>query len=551
MIGYINYINGLFLGKEELIRQQSFLSSNLVSLINTYGQKGLFSLRDKYTVSFDGTTLSLDGPNDILGIDSSSQIIYFNKLKSLSLSEYIGTSVYITLSSSLTHNEEGLVSLSSTGVLTGVGTKFSEVLRGSYTKKGTKVFFPSVNKSYLVESITSNTVAKLIGPIEAEIIDSEWCVIGTFSPFSTLEVQNTFPYTYYSYTLGATESLPDEATTFVIGKISWNGSTPSFEFTQNKSSLLGFNNLSSAFDYVVDSDDKLKALRSNSQATNVLIKKGAYTYTSPDGNGIILHPNTKCVWAEGGSLIKLFSSVPALADSIGFGYLNPSLGDSYFYNINIENNAFISGYKNLDNLINCKVKYTAVRYGYGFKACNRVINGEAISTNAVGVGFATCNYLTACKVSGFALGYGSCTSVSRCHSESSTGYSICYASRSVNPSYLCADTSDGGFNSSLGDIPAPPITNYNRITFEVITGESNEAIVKATAQFNVASTITFEFSIINDLGKEEQGNIILISGQRVVTKTMIGLTSPNQIYSIQSVISDVASDSTYTYLINY
>lgn len=551
MTGIINYINGLFLGQEELRRQQSFNTNNLISLIKTYGQKGLFFLRDKYSVSFNGTTLIFDGINDILGIDNSSQILYFDKAKSISLSDYVGTNVYITLSSALTHNEQGLVSLSSTGILTGTGTKFTEVLRGSYTKKGTKVYFPDTETSYLVESVSSDTVAKLVGPISAEIVDSEWAVIGTFSPFSVLGIENTFPYSYNSYTLGVSVDLPNETTNFVIGKVTWSGSTPSFEFIQNKSSLLGFNNLGSAFDYIVDSDDSLKALRSNSQATNVLIKKGTYTYYSPDGNGLILHPNTKCVWAEGGSLIKIFSSVPVIANSFAFGYLNPSLGDTYFYNINIENNDFIRGFFNLENLINCKVKYTNVGFSYGFASCQRIISGEATSVNSVGIGFNLCNYLTTCKVLGFASGFYGCMSVSRCHSESTTSYTTCYASRSVNATYLCADTAEGGFNSSLGDIPTPPVTNYNRITFEVITGVNNEAIVKATSQFNVASTITFEFSIINDLGKEEQGNIILTSGQNTAMKTMIGLTSPNQTYSIQSVISDVSSDGTYTYLIDY
>ena len=552
MIGIINYINGIFLGKEELTRQQMFLNNNLISLIRTSGTKGLYPLKDKYTVTFDGNILTFSGGQEgILGIDGSQRVIYYDRPFEVSLSDYVGASVYVSVKSNPTNTEKGTVSLSSTGVLTGTNTRFLDVLRGSYTKKGVKIFFPSNSKTYLVESVTSNTVAKLIGPIEEELSNVNWSVIGTFSPFSNINIENTFPYLYHSYEVVVSLDLPDENNNFVIGKVNWNGSTPVFEFIQNKASLLGFDNNGSSFDYVVDSDDSLRLLRSNSQATNVLIKKGTYTYTSTDGRGIVLHPNTKLVWAEGGSLVKIFSTPPAAAGSFAIGFNNPQPHDIQFYNLNIENNSFSVGYKNMNNLINCRLRYTLASMGSGFDACNRLINCRAISVNAIGVGITNSNYLDSCYVEGFSTGYSLCRSVSRCHAECSAGYSNCFASRRDELENSCADTANGGFNSALGQIPAPPISNYNRIYFQVFTGPDQEPIVRVNSDFNVTSNISFNVLVVNGLGKEEETNIHLLIGENFKEKSIIGLVDPTQVYSITRVTSSVASDGTYTYEVNY
>lgn len=552
MIGKINYINGLFLGKEELNRQQEFLNNNLISMIRIFGLKGLYSLKQNYNVTFEGNILTFSGEEGILGIDSNKRIIYYNVPRSISLSSYVGTNLYLNIKANPTNNEKGTVSLSYTGVLSGINTKFTDVLRGSYTKKGSRVYFPSVNKSYLVESVTSDTIAKLIGPIENELTDVEWSVMGTFSPFSTSSVESTLPYTYFSYGIEVTEVLPNEINTFVVGKISWSGTTPSFEFIQNRNSILGNYNNNSAFDYIVDSDESLRFLRSNSQATNVLIKTGTYTYISDDGKGLVLHPNTKLLWAEGGSFIKIFSSVPIVANSFAIGYNNPQSFDVQAFNLNIENNSFPSGYKNMNNLINCRLKYTLTTMGSGFDSCNRLDNCVSISVNTVGKGFNSCNYLSCCWAEGFSVGYVDCRSVGRCHAECSSGYSSSFASRGNVLTYICADTSDGGFNSSLGEVPPPPVSNYNRIYFSVrIDDLVEKAILVVNSEYNVTSNINFNVLIINSMGEEEVIITSLLIGENHKEKAANGVIDPNRSYSISEVLSDVDHDSTYVYEINY
>jgi len=551
MIGKLNYINGLFLGKEELNRQQTFLNNSLASLIRTSGIRGLYPLSERYNVTFDDNTLTFSGEEGILGIDSSQQVIYYDRERSISLSSYVSTEVYLGIKANLINSEQGTVSLSSTGVLTGVGTRFLDVLRGSYTKKGSKIYFPSVDKSYLVESITNNTTAKLIGPIDSELTNVEWAVMGTFSPFVTSVVESTLPYTYYSYELELSTTLPNETSVFVIGRISWTGTTPSFEFIQNKNSILGNNTNVGSFDYIVDSDESLRLLRSNSQATNVLIKSGVYTYTSSDGKGLVLHPNTKLLWAEGGSFIKIFSSTPSVTGSFAIGYNNLPSFDVQAYNLNVENNSFPVGIKNMQNLTNCRVTYTNTSISFGFNLCNRLTNCSAYSVNTIGNGFNTCNYLDSCWAEGYSTGYVECRSVSRCHAECSAGYSTSFASRRNELTYVCTDSADGGFNSALGEVPAPPVSNYNRIYLSVEIGSYGEAILVVNSEYNVASGIVFEVLVVNSIGKEEVVNISLLIGENYKEKSTESIPDPTGNYSISSVIPSLTSDATYTYQINY
>lgn len=557
MIGSINYTNGLFLGKEELFKQQSFLNNNLTSLVRVLGDKGLYPLRDRYTVTFDGNNLIFDGPKGILGIDNSLQVIYFNKSKSISLSSYVSTNVYLSLSSNSSHKEAGTITISLNGDITGTDTKFTESLRASFTKKGSKIFIPSVNKTYSIESITSDTVAKIIGTIDNEIVNAEWCIVGTFSPFSSISVEQSFPYTYYSYSLNLSTTLPNETTQFLIGRIAWVGNIPYFEFVQDNKSLLGSKVTDGAFDYIVDSDESLKLLRGNSQAINVLIKKGDYSYTSTDGRGLSLHPNVKLIWAEAGSLIKIYSSVSSLSGSFAFGFNNYPSQNTYFYNLNVENNGFPSGYKNMNNMLNCTLRHTTASVTYGFDNCNRLINCLAESVNAVGSGMYGCNYINECLVKGFSIGFVNSRVLARCYADCTSGYDNCFASKGDDLTFACADTANGGFNSSLNDTPPvpPPSSNNNLISFIIEVPASiyrRDVKLKVYSQYPVTSIISFNLLVINSLNKEEEVNITLNVSENYKEKDVSStLTDPAHIYSIASVVASIASDANYTYVLNY
>ena len=557
MLGRLNLVEGVFLGKEELNRQQRLSDNTLKYLIRSFGSKGLFELKNSYSITLNGTDLVLNGPQDILGIDTNKGIIYFNKSRTKSLSEFVGTTVYISLSSLMETQEEGIVTLGVNGTLTGVGTRFTEVLRSNFTKKGVRIYLHKTDQSFLIKSITSNELASVVEPVSTEVVDSEWSVIGCFSPYaSTVEAFQQI-YVYHTYQINVSPTIPDETTDFLIGQVTWAAGVPTFTWVQDRRSLLAKDNSISSFDYIIDSDESLKLLRGNSQATNILIKKGTYTYTSKDGKGLALHPNVRLIWAEAGSLIKLYSSVSALSGSFAFGYNNPQINSSYFYNLNIENNSFPSGYKNMNNLLNCTLKYTSTTVSYGYDTCHRLINCIAESVNAIGAGVYKCSYISECLVKGFATGFVNSTVLSKCYADCSAGYSNCFASKTSDLNFICADTANGGFNASLNDVPPvpPPMANNNIISFQIEVPNSiyrRDVKLKVYSQYAVASTLNFNLLIINSLNKEEGVNIHLSAGENFKEKDMSAtLLDPARIYSITAVAANLTSDATYTYILSY
>ena len=554
MLGRLNLVEGVFLGKEELNRQQKLSDNALKYLVRSFGSKGLFELKNNYTVTFNGSTLTFNGPKDILGVDTSQGVIYFNKTRTKSLADFVGTTVYISLSSLMETQEEGTVTLGVNGTLSGTGTLFTEILRSNYTKKGVKIYLHKTGQSFLIKSIASDISASVVETVAAEIVNSEWSVVGCFSPYASKIEANQQIYAYHTYKINVSVSIPNETSDFLIGKVTWTGGVPTFTWVQNRQSLLARNNSISAFDYIVDSDESLAGLRSNPSATNVLIKNGTYTYTSPDGRGLTLHPNTRLIWAESGSLIKVGSSVPAVANSFALGFTNIPTGEVQFYNLNVENLAFLRGFNYLRNMMNCFYKHSYNQSGsIGYYFCNNLYNCKSSFVNSIGIGFSDCLYLSTCQALGSATGFSACRSVSRCHSDSATGYATSHASRTVNALYVCADTPDGGFNTGSSDVPPPPVTNNNNMTLGILPDINNEAMLSVSCAYPVASAMNIEVLAQNSLGIQATATISLAIGDSYKTLVISGLTDPQSqyIYSILSASTTVNSDATYTYILNF
>lgn len=557
MLGRLNLVEGVFLGKEELNRQQRLSDNTLKYLIRSFGSKGLFELKNSYSITLNGTDLVLNGPQDILGIDTNKGIIYFNKSRTKSLSKFVGTTVYISLSSLMETQEEGVVTLGVNGTLTGVGTRFTEVLRSNFTKKGVRIYLHKTDQSFLIKSITSNELASVVESVSTEVVDSEWSVIGCFSPYaSTVEAFQQI-YVYHTYQINVSPTIPDETTDFLIGQVTWAAGVPTFTWVQDRRSLLAKNNSISSFDYfdyIIDSDESLAGLRSNPSATNVLIKNGTYTYTSPDGKGLTLHPNTKLIWAESGSLIKVGSSVPAVANSFALGFTNIPTDEVQFYNLNVENLAFLRGFNYLRNMMNCSYKHSYNQPGSsGYYFCNNLYNCKSSFVNSIGIGFSECLYLSTCQALGSSIGFSSCRGVSRCHSDSATSYVASYASRTVNASYVCADTPDGGFSTGSSDVPPPPVTNGNNILLNIFPDENGEPILSVSCAKPVASAMNINVLAMNSLGIKARVTVSLDWGDSYKTLVIRGLTDPQSqyIYSILSASTTVPSDATYTYILSY
>lgn len=131
---------------------------------------------------------------------------------------------WILISYAPTNDEEGVVNISAQGALSGVGTKFTSVLRGQ-PNFPTKVKFSSKlnTDEYEVVDIASDTVATLVGSFAAEQ-GLKYQVIGTFTPGFQPEDDAKTIYEYDSCRIDIVESEDRPELTegqYIIAKVSY------------------------------------------------------------------------------------------------------------------------------------------------------------------------------------------------------------------------------------------------------------------------------------------------------------------------------------------
>lgn len=197
----------LFLEKQELDRLVKFLSDD--------GYKKLF----KSVVSRFGITRNIGdsfqaikkNDNEIvissgLAVTPNIEFIALNNNQTIAVT-HSETRKWIVIKRSVTNSEVGYVSVDRSGNLTGVDTKFTEVLRGQ-PNFPVKVSFPNskLNKSeYTVVQVNSDTKALLFGAFSDES-GLKMDVTGTFTPGFIPSVQDKKIYEYDSCSFRAIES---------------------------------------------------------------------------------------------------------------------------------------------------------------------------------------------------------------------------------------------------------------------------------------------------------------------------------------------------------
>lgn len=178
----LKFSPNLFLEVAELTKFQEFLKTEykqLISpLIKSYGvlenEDGNYFKINKV----DSSTFSI---NPGVAINSDLDLIVLKELKNISVSDN-GLKKYVFIKRAVSNIEDGTVSVTADGVLTGVGTKFTSVLRGQ-PNFPTKVKLYSNNNTaeYEVVSVTSDTSAIISGNFTIES-GMKYGVIGTFTP---------------------------------------------------------------------------------------------------------------------------------------------------------------------------------------------------------------------------------------------------------------------------------------------------------------------------------------------------------------------------------
>jgi len=185
-LGRLGIADGVFLGKEELTRQQLFLLDKLRFLASLGGSGFVGSDSFLITAGTIGSG-TINVPYSLV-IDKNGQLIYKESQQGLSIPE---GSFWLVARFIETPLEKGICSVSAVGgvyTLNGVGTEFTKIFRGVSTQyKPTKVEFSKVDLSepnninqYTVLEVVSDTQLLLSDPVYDDV-NLKVKVINTFS----------------------------------------------------------------------------------------------------------------------------------------------------------------------------------------------------------------------------------------------------------------------------------------------------------------------------------------------------------------------------------
>lgn len=213
-MGKLKISSNLFLEVAELERFRKFIEDDGYKVFVKYLTKSFGIAQNSDNTLFKVSVKS--GSSDTITVnagvafDSDLNIIFLNEDKEIQV-ENTGVKKWVVLSYASTNDEEGTVSISNQGVLSGNGTKFTDVLRGQ-PNFPTKITFTSSKNTteYEVVEINSDTEAVLSGSFTAEN-DLKYQVVGTFTPGFQPDDDEKKIYEYDSCEIEVVES-EDEPT---------------------------------------------------------------------------------------------------------------------------------------------------------------------------------------------------------------------------------------------------------------------------------------------------------------------------------------------------
>lgn len=206
----LNFSENLFLDVNELNRFRKFIEDEgykkiFKSYVETYGiVKNKNNSNFKVTAK-NNTAVSVSSG---VAITDNLDFILSEQTEDLSITNN-SNPTWIVLSRSTDNKEAGVVSISYNGTLTGVNTKFTEVLRGqpNFSTK-IKLHSSSNTSEYEVLKVTDDTNAILIGYFIPES-GLKYSTIGSFTPGFEPSESNKYIYTYDSFSLQAVNSADE------------------------------------------------------------------------------------------------------------------------------------------------------------------------------------------------------------------------------------------------------------------------------------------------------------------------------------------------------
>lgn len=218
----------LFLEVAELQRLVKFLKGDgyellIKSMLKTYG---IVQTADnnyfKVTLSGALNTIII---NKGIAIDSQLRAIVMEKDLILTV-QNTGSKRWVILEYDSTNYEKGMVSVTANGTLQGVGTSFTEVLRGQPNFPTKVKLNSSLNiEEYEVVSVTNDNSAVIAGSFNPES-NVQYAVVGAFTPGFEPNEENRLIYEMDSYKITIVDSADVPSLTadqYVLASIEFAG----------------------------------------------------------------------------------------------------------------------------------------------------------------------------------------------------------------------------------------------------------------------------------------------------------------------------------------
>jgi len=201
----LNIVNDLFLGLQELNRQNKFHKEDgyiriFRSLINSFGIVGVDkdSSFDNFKVEGGTNAGTIKIAVDSYAVDDDINIITQKAIDNVAVTDDSNW-YWVKISYQESNIEEGTIDLAADGNITGTLTKFSEVLRGQ-SNYPVKVNFPnsaSNTSDYQVTSVLSDTSAILSGSTGFTPENGiDYRVVGSYTPGINPAGNDRLPYFY-------------------------------------------------------------------------------------------------------------------------------------------------------------------------------------------------------------------------------------------------------------------------------------------------------------------------------------------------------------------
>lgn len=227
MSSKLGVVPELMLETNELNRMAKFVSDDISNNIkNSSARFGVIrNIKtdpdfNNFKIITGGSSDTISLSNESIAVDKDGLYLRQQPFTDVNIPVTNGIPYHIIISHQYTHVETGTVSITVDGVMTGVGTEFTKVLRGQPHFPTKIKFYNSVNGNngeYTVVEVGGNTNVLIAGAFNAES-GMKYSVIGTFSTTAVIPSDDKEIYYYDSCLLRIIPDATYQAMTLIAGK---------------------------------------------------------------------------------------------------------------------------------------------------------------------------------------------------------------------------------------------------------------------------------------------------------------------------------------------